>query len=42
MMEDGIDRTNATYRDSCYRLVVIKRKYDPLLHLHEPEHQNGF
>ena len=29
MMEEGIDRVKATYRDNYDRLVEIKRKYDP-------------
>jgi len=29
MMEEGIDRIKATYRDNYDRLVEIKRKYDP-------------
>jgi FAD/FMN-containing dehydrogenase len=29
MMEEGIDRIKATYRDNYGRLVEIKRKYDP-------------
>jgi FAD/FMN-containing dehydrogenase len=29
MMEEGVDRIRATYRDSYDRLVAIKRKYDP-------------
>jgi hypothetical protein len=29
MMEEGIDRVRATYRNNYDRLVEIKRKYDP-------------
>jgi FAD/FMN-containing dehydrogenase len=29
MMDEGIDRIKATYRDNYDRLVEIKRKYDP-------------
>jgi FAD/FMN-containing dehydrogenase len=29
MMEEGVDRIRATYRDNYDRLVAIKRKYDP-------------
>jgi FAD/FMN-containing dehydrogenase len=29
MMDEGIDRVKATYRDNYDRLVAIKRKYDP-------------
>jgi FAD/FMN-containing dehydrogenase len=29
MMEEGVDRIKATYRDNYDRLVEIKRKYDP-------------
>ena len=29
MMEEGVDRVKATYRDSYARLVAIKTKYDP-------------
>jgi FAD/FMN-containing dehydrogenase len=29
MMEEGVDRIKATYRDNYDRLVAIKRKYDP-------------
>jgi FAD/FMN-containing dehydrogenase len=29
MMEEGIDRIKATYRDNYDRLLAIKRKYDP-------------
>jgi FAD/FMN-containing dehydrogenase len=29
MMEEGVDRIKATYRDNYARLVEIKRKYDP-------------
>jgi FAD/FMN-containing dehydrogenase len=28
-MDEGIDRTKATYRDNYDRLVEIKQKYDP-------------
>lgn len=29
MMDEGVDRIKATYRDNYDRLVEIKRKYDP-------------
>jgi FAD/FMN-containing dehydrogenase len=29
MMDEGIDRVKATYRDNYDRLLEIKRKYDP-------------
>jgi FAD/FMN-containing dehydrogenase len=29
MMDEGIDRIKATYRDNYDRLAEIKRKYDP-------------
>ena len=29
MMEEGLDRVKATYRDNYDRLTEIKRKYDP-------------
>jgi hypothetical protein len=29
MMDEGLDRVKATYRDSYDRLVAVKNKYDP-------------
>jgi hypothetical protein len=29
MMDEGIDRIKATYRDNYDRLLEVKRKYDP-------------
>jgi FAD/FMN-containing dehydrogenase len=29
MMEEGVDRIKATYKDNYKRLVEIKKKYDP-------------
>jgi len=37
MMEEGVDRIKATYRDNYDRLTQVKRKYDPnnLFHVNQ-------
>jgi FAD/FMN-containing dehydrogenase len=40
MMEEGVDRIKATYRDNYQRLVEIKRKYDPTNFFHVNQNIN--
>jgi FAD/FMN-containing dehydrogenase len=37
MMEEGVDRIRATYRDNHERLVQVKNRYDPtnLFHVNQ-------
>jgi FAD/FMN-containing dehydrogenase len=37
MMDEGVDRIKATYRDNYERLVAVKNQYDPtnLFHVNQ-------